>query len=80
MKKNHVLSFSIFFYINFVSANIAGNNKEYQYCRKKRKNVETMRGRKHYPNSRSKLPAGLFNKTNQDASKHHRYTRNFYFS
>ena len=35
-----VVSYSV--YINVVKANIAGNNKEYQYCRNKRKNVETM--------------------------------------
>ena len=44
MKKNHVPIFFIFFYINVVKANIVGNNKEYQYCRNKRKNVETMGG------------------------------------
>ena len=43
-KKNHVPIFFIFFYINVVKANIVGNNKEYQYCRNKRKNVETMGG------------------------------------
>ena len=35
-----VVSYSV--YMNLVKANIAGNNKEYQYCRNKRKNVETM--------------------------------------
>ena len=37
-----VVSYSV--YMNLVKANIAGNNKEYQYCRNKRKNVETMGG------------------------------------
>ena len=35
-----VVSYSV--YMNLVKANIAGNNKEYQYCRNKRKNAETM--------------------------------------
>ena len=41
-RKIMYLVFLYSFFFNFVKANIAGNNKEYQYCRNKRKNVETM--------------------------------------